>query len=201
MSLTPHWLPTGWFQIGWSDDVPMGTVRPLRYFGNELVTYRDTDGRLHVLDAYCRHLGGHLGYGGHVQGDCVVCPFHGWHWNGEGRNTHIPYQPDRPNKARRVRVWPVHERFGIVYVWHGVEGREPSWEPPNIFTDTSPHTSGLDYHPASPHGLSDTALCHCIRRSCLKTPQTLYISAMCTARSTIQSSCGGGRTKRGGSAR
>jgi hypothetical protein len=88
-----------------------------------------------------------------VQGDCVVCPFHGWHWNGEGSNTHIPYQPNRPNKARRVRVWPVRERFGIVYVWHGLEGREPSWEPPNIYTDTSAHTSGLDYHPASPHGL------------------------------------------------
>ena len=82
MSLTPHWLPTGWFQVGWSDDVPMGTVRPLRYFGSELVAFRDDDGMLHILDAHCRHLGGHLGYGGHVQGDCVVCPFHGWHWDG-----------------------------------------------------------------------------------------------------------------------
>jgi nitrite reductase/ring-hydroxylating ferredoxin subunit len=153
VSLNPHWLPTGWFQVGWSDDVPTGTVRPLRYFGHELVAFRDDDGTLHILDAHCRHLGGHLGYGGHVLGDCVVCPFHGWHWDGGGRNTHIPYQPDRPNGSRRIRVWPVREQFGVVYLWHDMEGGEPTWEPPDIFTDTSPHTSGVNYHPAAPHGL------------------------------------------------
>ena len=153
VSLTPHWLPTGWFQVGWSDDIPVGAVRPLRYFGRELVAFRGEDGTLHILDAHCRHLGGHLGYGGSVQGDCVVCPFHGWHWNQHGRNTFIPYQPDRPNGSRRIRVWPVREQFGVVYLWHDAEGGEPSWEPPNIFTDTAPHTAVLDYHPASPHGL------------------------------------------------
>jgi 3-ketosteroid 9alpha-monooxygenase subunit A len=153
VSLTPHWLPTGWFQVGWSDDVPVGEVRPLRFFGDEQVAFRDTDGKLHILDAHCRHLGGHLGFGGRVEGDCVVCPFHGWHWNGDGRNTHIPYQPDRPNKARRIRLWPVYERSGVVYVWHDVEASEPSWDPPDIFTDTAEHTGELEYHPAAPHGL------------------------------------------------
>lgn len=151
-TLTPHWLPTGWFQVGWSTDFPAEGVRPLHYFGGEQVAYRDSGGTLHILDAHCRHLGGHLGYGGHVEGDCVVCPFHGWHWNGEGRNTHIPYQPDRPNKARRLRVWPVYEEFGVVYLWHDVEGGPPTWQPPNIFTDTASHTAALEYHPAAPHG-------------------------------------------------
>lgn len=150
--LRPHWVPTGWFQVGWSTDFPAEIVRPLRYFGGEQVAYRDSDGTLHILDAYCRHLGGNLAYGGRVENDCVVCPFHGWRWNGEGRNTHIPYQPDRPNRARRLRVWPVHEKFGVVYMWHDVEGREPGWEPPNIFADTAPHTAGLEYHSPVPDG-------------------------------------------------
>ncbi|MCV7282375.1 Rieske 2Fe-2S domain-containing protein [Mycolicibacterium flavescens] len=147
--LRPHWLPTGWFQVGWSTDFPAEGVRPLRYLGGEQVAYRDTSGTLHILDAHCRHLGGHLGYGGHVQDDCVVCPFHGWHWSPEGRNTHIPYQPDRPNRARRLRVWPVREQSGMVYMWHDVDGREPDWEPPDIFTDTASHTAALQYHAPS----------------------------------------------------
>jgi len=50
------------------------------------------------------------------------------HWNGEGRNTHIPDQPDRPNKARRIRVWPndisiwVHQRFEDPPALASVEG-------------------------------------------------------------------------------
>ncbi|MGV0655758.1 Rieske 2Fe-2S domain-containing protein [Mycolicibacterium thermoresistibile] len=150
--LRPHWMPTGWFQVGWSTDFPQGDVRPLRYFGSELVAYRDSGGTLRILDGHCRHLGGHLGYGGRVEGDCVVCPFHGWHWNPAGRNTHIPYQPDRPNKARRLRVWPVHERDGVVYIWHDALGRKPGSEPPNIFTDVAPHTVALEYHRCAPYG-------------------------------------------------
>ncbi|EID11735.1 Rieske 2Fe-2S domain-containing protein [Mycolicibacterium phlei] len=146
--LRPHWLPTGWFQVGWSSDFPAQGVRPLRYLGGDQVAYRDSSGTLHVLDAYCRHLGGNLAYGGHVENDCVVCPFHGWHWNAEGRNTHIPYQPDRPNRARTLKVWPVREELGVVYMWHDVEGREPAWEPPNIFTDVAPHTAPLEYYDA-----------------------------------------------------
>ncbi len=152
-SLTPHWLPTGWFQVGWSGDIPTDTVRCLRYFGHELVAFRDGNGTVHVLDAHCRHLGGHLGYGGRVEDGCVVCPFHGWHWDRRGINVHIPYQPERPNRSRRLRVWPVREQSGVVYLWHDVGGGEPTWEPPNIFTDTAAHTAALSYHPAAPHGL------------------------------------------------
>ena len=65
------WKVTGWFMIGWSPEFPVGEVRPLRYFGEDLVAYRDTDGELHVLSAHCRHLGAHIGHGGKVVGDCV----------------------------------------------------------------------------------------------------------------------------------
>jgi nitrite reductase/ring-hydroxylating ferredoxin subunit len=125
----------------------------MRYFGRDLVAFRTQDDVVHVLDAFCRHLGGHLGYGGRVENDCVVCPFHGWQWDTSGSNVHIPYQPDRPNRSRRLDVWPTRERNGVVYVWHDPRGGEPAWEPADIFTDTSDHTSGLTYHPADPDGL------------------------------------------------
>ena len=58
------WKVTGWFVIGWSAEFPVGEVRPLRYFGEDLVAYRDESGELHVLSGHFRHLGAHIGHGG-----------------------------------------------------------------------------------------------------------------------------------------
>ena len=93
------WKVTGWFMVGWSAEFPIGEVRPLHYFGEDLVAYRDESGELHVLEAHCKHLGAHIGHGGTVVGDCVECPFHGWRWGPDGANRYIPYQPDRPNRG------------------------------------------------------------------------------------------------------
>jgi 3-ketosteroid 9alpha-monooxygenase subunit A len=35
------WKVTGWFMVGWSPEFPLGEVRPLHYFGEDLVGYRD----------------------------------------------------------------------------------------------------------------------------------------------------------------
>ena len=127
------WKPTGWYQIGWSVDFPTEEVRPLRYFGNDMVAYRDVEGGLHLLEAHCPHLGAHLGHGGHVVGTCVQCPFHGWEWGPDGYNTSIPDQ-DRPNRSKQLRVFPVMEQYGLVFMWHHPHGEPPSWEMLDIFT-------------------------------------------------------------------
>jgi hypothetical protein len=44
------WKVTGWFMVGWSPEFPVGEVRPLHYFGEDLVAYRDERGELHVLE-------------------------------------------------------------------------------------------------------------------------------------------------------
>jgi len=129
--------PTGWFQVAWSVDLAPGEVVPLRYFGRDLVLYRGESGEAHVFDAFCPHLGAHMGYGGTVAGDDLVCPFHAWRWDCQGCNVDIPYST-RVNRSQRVRVWPVQERNGLVMVWHDVSGAEPSWEPPVLpeYADT-----------------------------------------------------------------
>src|SRR5262245_60716511 len=126
------WRPTGWFQVGWSAEFPVGDARPLRYFGEDLVAYRDEDGDLHVLEGHCKHLGAHIGHGGKVRGECVACPYHGWVWGPDGTNREIPYQ-DTPNRSQDLRVWPVNEQYGSVYLWHHPEGTAPTWEMPDIF--------------------------------------------------------------------
>ena len=61
--------PNGWFQIAYSDELEKGQVVPLRYFGKDLVLFRTEGGEAQLLDAYCPHLGAHLGHGGKVQGE------------------------------------------------------------------------------------------------------------------------------------
>ncbi len=126
------WRPTGWFQIGWSADFPTGQTRPLRYFGEDLVAFRGESGELHVLDAHCPHFGAHIGHGGSVQGDCVTCPYHGWQWDAGGRNVSIPYQ-DKPNRAKRLRMWTVDEQHDCVFVWHHPGGEPPAWPMPDAW--------------------------------------------------------------------
>ena len=126
--------PTGWFQVAWSDEIAVGAVHRMTYFGRDLVAWRAQSGRLAVMDAHCEHLGAHLGYGGHVQGEAIQCPFHGWQWDVRGHNVAIPYEP-RPNPGRRMRTYPVTERNDSVYIWHDEQRREPFFDVPDIFAD------------------------------------------------------------------
>ena len=137
--------PTGWFQIGWSTDIQVGAVKPLRYFGHDLVAYRTESGHLVVLNAYCEHLGAHMGHGGTVAGDDIRCPFHGWQWSPEGRNTCIPYQK-ATNRVRRIGTWSTAERDGIIYLWHDAEGRDPQYDVPSIFDLFPSCGTADDYH-------------------------------------------------------
>jgi 3-ketosteroid 9alpha-monooxygenase subunit A len=138
--------PTGWFQVAWSDEILVGDVHRMTYFDRDMVAWRAQSGALTVMDAYCEHLGAHLGYGGHVVGEVIQCPFHGWQWSHEGRNVCIPYE-DRPNRARRIPTYPVVERNSSVYIWHDVEGRDPYFDPPDVFADFNDGTTPADYYP------------------------------------------------------
>lgn len=138
--------PTGWFQVAWSDEVKPGEVRTMKYFGREMIAWRTASGQAVVMDAYCEHLGAHLGYGGHVEGEVLQCPFHGWQWSAEGRNVCIPYQ-DRPNRGRRMTTYPVVERNASIYIWHDIEGREPFFDAPDVFSSFGDGSSEGDYYP------------------------------------------------------
>ncbi|MGE2692031.1 Rieske 2Fe-2S domain-containing protein [Mycolicibacterium pulveris] len=138
--------PTGWFQVAWSAEIQPGQVRPMKYFDREMIGWRTASGEPVVMDAYCEHLGAHLGYGGHVEGEVIQCPFHGWQWNTEGRNVCIPYE-SRPNRGRRIRSYPVVERNESIYIWHDIEGRAPFFDAPDVFASFADGSSADDYYP------------------------------------------------------
>jgi phenylpropionate dioxygenase-like ring-hydroxylating dioxygenase large terminal subunit len=144
--------PSGWFQVAWSEDLPVGEVRPLTYFGIDLVAFRDEEGIAHILDAHCPHLGAHLGFGGTVAGCDIVCPFHGWHWSGDGANTLIPYSKTT-NRVQRLRTWPVREIDGLVLMWHHPAGSPPAWEPSGLASIVEGFVPA-DYYPIHPNGIA-----------------------------------------------
>jgi len=138
-------IPNGWFAVAWSKDLVPGEVQRMHYFGQELVLFRTRSGVPKVLDAYCAHLGAHLGEGGTVIGECIRCPFHHWHYDGDGTCTNIPYAKKIPPRAK-VRAWDVVDRNGMIFVWHHAEGKppffdfpvmpeigHPDWTPPRYF--------------------------------------------------------------------
>lgn len=127
----PFGIPTGWFQVGYTSELAVGQVVPLSYFATELVMFRSSDGTAHVLDAFCPHLGAHLGHGGHIDDDQLVCPFHAWRFGGDGTCTAIPYTDRIPGRAH-LKAWPVQEINGLIMVWHDAAGRAPMWDMPHI---------------------------------------------------------------------
>ncbi|WP_445632767.1 cholesterol 7-desaturase [Nostoc sp. DSM 114161] len=124
-------FPNGWFRVAYSDELPKKKVIPLHYFGKNLVLFRTEDGIARMWDAYCPHLGTHLGYGGKVEGNLIRCPFHGWAFNSQGSCTEIPYAGKIPEKAQ-IRAWPVSEKNGLIWVYHHALREAPSWEIPEL---------------------------------------------------------------------
>lgn len=127
----PFPVPFGWFCVGYPEDFPTGEPKALYYWGRHLVGWRDEGGAMHVQEAFCRHLGAHLGHGGSVDGCELVCPFHGWHYDAEGHNTRIPYS-ERVNRRARLETFPTVERNGVVLSWYHPHGDAPMWEIPEI---------------------------------------------------------------------
>ena len=85
--------------------------------GQAMVLYRREDGSAVALDDACWHRLLPLSQG-RLDGDQVVCGYHGLVYNSEGLCTHMPSQ-DTINPSACVRAYPVVERHRFVWVWPG----------------------------------------------------------------------------------
>ncbi|KVQ49999.1 2Fe-2S ferredoxin [Burkholderia cepacia] len=177
----PMPYPNGWFALCYSDELKPGDVRIAPFMGHELVVYRTARGEAHVVEPYCPHLGAHLGHGGKVDGDDLVCPFHGLSFGPDGTCTRAPGHRVPP-RAALVR-WMTCDRNGVVLVWRDSAGRPPDWEIDEIETDQgfSPSKRSCDLfdgylhdvgensadvvHFAHLHGFTDTTITHEVRPS------------------------------------
>jgi phenylpropionate dioxygenase-like ring-hydroxylating dioxygenase large terminal subunit len=142
--------PTGWFCLGWSEELPRGGVLARRLAGHELVLFRTQAGQAAALDAHCAHLGAHLAHGGTVEEDTIRCPFHGFCFDTGGACVKTGYGTKPPPKAR-MRAWPLLERHGVLLVFFDPLGRSPTWEVPDAdmtgWTRLRHHDVHLNSHP------------------------------------------------------
>jgi 3-ketosteroid 9alpha-monooxygenase subunit A len=137
----PMGIPFGWYFVSYSDELAIGDVKPLHYFGRDLVLFRNESGVAGVLDAYCPHMGAHLGYGGRVDGEAIRCPFHAWAFKPDGFCVDIPYAKAFPPICKREPIagpYPVSEANGVIWAWYHPEGVQPLYEVMTVPEFTEP---------------------------------------------------------------
>jgi len=126
-----------WYPVAYSTQV--GTApRPARLFGDDFVVWRpQPDGAVHAAVDECPHRSARLTQGW-VEDGCLVCPYHGWRFDGSGACVAIPAQDtDLPIPPRaHMQSVLVEERYGLVWVCVGFprapvptlpELEEPGW--------------------------------------------------------------------------
>lgn len=134
-------FPTGWYCVALGRDVPRGAVHTARLAGRDVVLFRTEGGHLAAVDAYCPHLGAHLGKGGTVDGERLRCPFHGFCFDREGRCVETPYEGKPPPRAT-LGSSPVRELGDFVLVWHHVDRDRTSPPPTPTFEVPAYDTDG-----------------------------------------------------------
>ncbi|GGM14670.1 (2Fe-2S)-binding protein [Streptomyces fumigatiscleroticus] len=124
--------PEGWYCLATSNEVAAGGLITRRLAGEDTVLYRLRGGTPKAIRPYCPHLGAHLGVGGRVEGDNLVCPFHHFAFAPDGDCVRTGY--GTPVPRARLTLLPIRERNGLLWVWHSHHDRPPSWQPLDIPT-------------------------------------------------------------------
>lgn len=111
-----------WFPALLASEVaePDGEPRRLRLLGEDLVAFRDTDGRLGVVDAHCAHRRAHLYFGRNEE--CGLrCVYHGWKYDVSGQCVDMPSEPVETDFKHRVslRSYPNKVAGGVVWIYMG----------------------------------------------------------------------------------
>jgi phthalate 4,5-dioxygenase oxygenase subunit len=123
-----HWIPACM-----SEEVstPDGDPVRVRLLGEDLVAFRDSDGRLGVLDEHCPHRRASLALGRNEE--CGLrCLYHGWKIDVEGNVVEMVSEPRESTLAQKVRhkAYPVREAGGFVWVYMGPPEAVPPFELP-----------------------------------------------------------------------
>jgi phthalate 4,5-dioxygenase len=109
-----------WTPACLSAEIPEPGTAParVRLLGENLVAFRDTAGRVGLVQEYCAHRGASL-YFGRNEDAAIRCVYHGWAFDVDGRCVDMPSEPQPFCEKVRIRAYPVHESGGIVWAYLG----------------------------------------------------------------------------------
>ncbi len=111
--------PNFWYPVAVSGDVRKKKTFAATFAGERIALYRGVSGTVYALEDRCAHRQVPLSMGV-VEGDVLRCCYHAWAYRGNGRISQIPYLPrGAAHPPRGVRAYPVHEAYGLVFVFPG----------------------------------------------------------------------------------
>ena len=123
-------FPEGWYLVASRRAIERAALLEMTWMGKEIVAWCDDQGTICVADAFCPHLGSHVGpqAGGRVCEGRLVCPFHGFEFDSTGQCVATPFAA--PPKQARLGVLETREIAGLIFAWYGIGDREPQWRLP-----------------------------------------------------------------------
>ncbi|MGH7041117.1 MAG: Rieske 2Fe-2S domain-containing protein [Acetobacteraceae bacterium] len=118
-----------WIPAVRSDELPAPDGPPLRLrlLGEELIVFRDTEGRVGVLDQFCLHRRASLFFARNEE--CGLrCAYHGWKFDVDGKVIDMPSEADFATWKNKpaIKAYPTVERGGIVWTYMGPPEKKPS---------------------------------------------------------------------------
>jgi nitrite reductase/ring-hydroxylating ferredoxin subunit len=112
-----YWLPALL-----AAELPAPDSPPVRVelLSEKLVAFRDTAGRVGLIDEFCAHRGVSLWFGRNEEGG-LRCPYHGWKYDVTGQCVDLPSEPEALGTRSRIRLksYPCVERGGVVWTYMG----------------------------------------------------------------------------------
>lgn len=106
-----------WYVAGRSEDFGR-SLTPVTMLEEQIVIFRDTQGKPIALEDACPHRKLPLSRGA-IEGDNVVCGYHGLTFDCTGECVIAPTQLDNPPRRAAVQSYPVQDRWGFLWVWMG----------------------------------------------------------------------------------
>jgi nitrite reductase/ring-hydroxylating ferredoxin subunit len=123
-----YWIPA--LHVSEVEEADCPPVR-VQLLGEKLVAFRDSDGRLGVIEEFCAHRGVSLWFGRNEE--CGLrCAYHGWKYDVNGQCMDLPSEPEETGMRKRIKLksYPTIERGGVVWVYMGPPELKPA--PPEL---------------------------------------------------------------------
>jgi phthalate 4,5-dioxygenase len=117
-----------WIPALLCEELPKPDGKPVRVrlLGEDLVAFRDSQGRIGLLDEHCPHRRASLALG--VNEDCGIrCLYHGWKFGVDGACLDTPTEPMNSHLQSRIRAkaYPTREAGGVVWAYMGPADKQP----------------------------------------------------------------------------
>ena len=116
-----------WYPVCMSREVPRAGVRGFKFLNGKVIVFRDKNGNVSVLSAFCRHLGVDLSLGKIVD-NRIQCPYHHWEYDGAGQCVKTSVG-DTPPQGAKLHEFPIREHLGLIWAYYG---ETPAYEVPSL---------------------------------------------------------------------